>query len=69
MPTVAIFYGISDPDEFLRSRATAFPRTVWPRQSAVPHLGCHHRAELKNNWLRAQAGRPLEKIAGPDDQG
>ena len=28
-----------------------------------------HRAELEENWRRAQAHEPLEKIAGPDDQG
>ena len=28
-----------------------------------------HRAELEDNWMRARAMRPLEKIAGPDGQG
>jgi len=28
-----------------------------------------HRAELEENWRRAESGQPLEKIAGPDDKG
>jgi hypothetical protein len=28
-----------------------------------------HRAELEENWRRAEFGQPLDKIAGPDDQG
>jgi hypothetical protein len=28
-----------------------------------------HRAELEENWRHAEVGQPLDKIAGPDDQG
>jgi len=28
-----------------------------------------HRTDLEENWRRAVAGQPLEKVAGPDDKG
>ena len=27
-----------------------------------------HRSELEDNWARARADQPLERIPGPDDQ-
>jgi hypothetical protein len=42
---------------------------VLPRRAMtlVRHWCLDHRAELEQNWVRAQASQPLSRIAGADN--
>jgi len=55
---------------FLISDATLIAGELPPTAARlVREWALAHRVELEENWRRAEAGQPLDKVAGPDDQG
>lgn len=78
---VSMFYNDHNPPHFHAryGRAKALFRIAdgeiiageLPRTAAhlVKEWALAHRAELEENWRKARAQEPLERIAGPDGQG
>jgi hypothetical protein len=77
---IAMYYNDHNPPHFLaqygqskavigiadgRIIAGSLPPTA---RRLVTEWALARRAELEENWKRARADQPLERIAGPDDE-
>jgi hypothetical protein len=66
MPTIAWFYGIMIQMFYNDHEPPHFHARYGRAKAIVRQWALARNTELRDNWQRARAHQPLEKIAGPD---